>query len=166
MAAYENAAYVRTQVTGMLLHMMETADYQSIRISELVRRANVSRSSFYRNFTDKDDVLRRHFQCLTEEWGRSFEAESEKDLSGSLICHFYAHRDLCLLLHRSGLFWMMYNHIKEACGVSADTPSLLAYGGAAAAGAIFGWLEEWTARGMVESPEEIKQLSAQFTKSI
>lgn len=123
MATYENADYVRTRAAAVLLEMMEETDYREIRVSELVRRAQVSRSSFYRNFTDKDDVLRQHLRYLTAQWRESLEEGSEQDLSGSLIRHFYAHRDLCLLLHSSGLFWMVYDHIKEACGVNADTPS-------------------------------------------
>ena len=162
MATYENADYVRTRATAVLLEMMEETDYREIRVSELVRRAQVSRSSFYRNFTDKDDVLRQHLRHLTAQWRESLEEGPEQDLSGSLIRHFYAHRELCLLLHSSGLFWMVYDHIKEACGVNVDTPSVLAYGKAAWAGAIFGWAEEWTARGMEEPPEKIKELSAQL----
>lgn len=43
MATYENADYVRTRATAVLLEMMEETDYREIRVSELVRRAQVGR---------------------------------------------------------------------------------------------------------------------------
>ena len=66
MAHYENATHVRTQVTAALLNMMKTRDYPSISISDLAQAAQVRRSSFYRNFTDKDDVLPQHLCHLLE----------------------------------------------------------------------------------------------------
>ena len=76
MAIYENATHVRTQVTAALLKLMETTSYQAISISELACAAEVSRSSVYRNFADKDDVLRQYLKnggkTLRPRQGRIF----------------------------------------------------------------------------------------------
>lgn len=103
MAVYENATHVRTQVTAALLRLMETREYQTISISDLASAAQVSRSSIYRNFADKDDILRRYLQSMIKEWGRDFEAAPGQDFSDSLLRHFYMNRDFYLLLYRSGL---------------------------------------------------------------
>ena len=41
-----------------LMHLMSEHPYEKITISEIVRRAGVSRTAFYRNYTDKEDILR------------------------------------------------------------------------------------------------------------
>lgn len=161
MPAYRNATYVQAQVTATLLKMMETDSYQTISISELAYAANVSRSSFYRNFTDKDDVLRRHMQALLDAWKKDFGAVPGQDFSASLLRHFYENRDFYLLLYRSGLAWMLHENIKNACKVNADAPPVFAYAAAAVAGALFGWIDEWISRGMVETPEELERLAAE-----
>ena len=161
MGTYEKETYARTQITAALLQLMETRDYQTIHISDLVYAAQVSRSSFYRNFTAKDDVLRRYLNGQIAEWGRAFEAKPGQDFSDSLLRHFYEKRDFYLLLYRSGLSWMLHEAIKSACGWKADMPPILAYGTASVAGALFGWVDAWISRGMQETPEELKQLAIQ-----
>lgn len=41
-----------------LMHLMSEHPYDKITVSEIVRRAGVSRTAFYRNYTDKEDILR------------------------------------------------------------------------------------------------------------
>lgn len=40
-----------------LMHLMSERPYEKISVSEIVRRAGVSRMAFYRNYTDKEDIL-------------------------------------------------------------------------------------------------------------
>lgn len=164
-ATYENATHVRTQVTAALLRLMETREYQTISISDLASAAQVSRSSIYRNFADKGDVLRRYLNKLMEEWKRDFEATPGQELSNSLLRHFYTNRDFYLLLYRSDLSWMLHENIKTACGLKADMPPILAYGTASIAGALFGWVDEWVSRGMKETPEELEKLAKKYEES-
>lgn len=165
MVTYENATHVRTQVTAALLNLMETREYQTISISDSASAAQVSRSSVYRNFADKDDVLRRYLKKLMEEWQQSFAAMPGQDFSDSLLRHFYANCNFYLLLYRSGLSWMLHENIKTACGLKADMPPILAYGTASIAGALFGWADEWISRGMNETPEELKELAKKHEES-
>ena len=55
-------------ITQAMAAMIVDRRFEDISITELVRRAGVSRNSFYRNFRDKDDVLRRYIEGETEEW--------------------------------------------------------------------------------------------------
>ena len=55
-------------ITQAMAAMIVDRSFEEISITELVRRAGVSRNSFYRNFRDKDDVLRRYIEGETEEW--------------------------------------------------------------------------------------------------
>jgi AcrR family transcriptional regulator len=40
-----------------LIHLMGDHPYEKITVSEIVRRAGVSRTAFYRNYADKEDIL-------------------------------------------------------------------------------------------------------------
>ncbi len=40
-----------------LMHLMSEHPYEKITVSDIVRRAGVSRTAFYRNYTDKQDIL-------------------------------------------------------------------------------------------------------------
>lgn len=47
----------RESICTALLELMKTTEFKKISISELVRRAGVSRQSFYRNYKTKEDIV-------------------------------------------------------------------------------------------------------------
>lgn len=51
-------------LTTALLQLLEKNSYSSINVSQLVRRAGVSRMAFYRNFNSLDDVLLDYFSAI------------------------------------------------------------------------------------------------------
>lgn len=53
-------------LTTALMQLLEKNPYQTITISQVVRRAGVSRMAFYRNFDSLDDVLYEYFSPLIE----------------------------------------------------------------------------------------------------
>ena len=48
---------VKTHITNALFALMEEKSLADIHISEIVSRAGVARSSFYRNYSSKEDVF-------------------------------------------------------------------------------------------------------------
>ena len=51
-------------IEGALLELMEEKSYAQITVSEIVKRADVSRRTFYRLYGEKDEVLRCYFNKL------------------------------------------------------------------------------------------------------
>ena len=66
-----------------------------------------------------------------------------------------------MLLHRQGLSHLTLQSIKAACGPRPDQRPIDAYRAAFFAYGLYGWIEEWFARGMQETPEEMAALLAQ-----
>lgn len=56
----KNNKIVTESITIALIQLMEKKDFCNISITELTKRAGVGRVSFYRNFVDKEDVLRKY----------------------------------------------------------------------------------------------------------
>jgi AcrR family transcriptional regulator len=56
--------FVKECITTALLKMLKERDFSDITITDLVKRAGVSRISFYRNYESKEDVLRKHIHLL------------------------------------------------------------------------------------------------------
>lgn len=57
----------KNYLTTALLQLLEKNTYSSINVSQVVRRAGVSRMAFYRNFDSLDDVLFDHFSAIIRE---------------------------------------------------------------------------------------------------
>lgn len=61
-------------MTEALYKLMKTKPYVSITIKEITEKAGVSRLTFYRNFSSKDDILERHFQTLFQQFMEHIES--------------------------------------------------------------------------------------------
>ena len=51
-----------------LLDLMEKTEYDKISVSEICRKADLDRRTFYRNFDSKNDVLEQYIRLLGEEY--------------------------------------------------------------------------------------------------
>lgn len=157
----EANALVIECITEALLDMMKKKPFDSITITDLTKRAGVGRVSFYRNFASKEEVLQRHIKKLMDEW---FAGEDE-NWNKKVLEYFYQHKELYILLYRQGLAHISLQSIKDACGPKPEQPNALAYVTAFIAYGIYGWLEEWFKRGLVETPEEMLALYEQMNQS-
>lgn len=63
---------VREAISLALIQLMNTKSFSHITISEIAKTAGVSRSSIYRNFSDKTEILREYLHNLYHTY---FETE-------------------------------------------------------------------------------------------
>ena len=97
-------AYVTEHITAAMLSLLEEKPLSEISISELCDRAGVGRVSFYRNFQEKDDILKEHIRQLFREWTGTLKEDPPLDeLIRRMFSHFEAHRDFYALLQKRGL---------------------------------------------------------------
>ena len=156
----ETNLFVKECITEALLMLMNNKLLSEISVTEIVERAGVARVSFYRNFSNKEDVIKKHLGVLICEWGKDFEEKGDPTrFAESLLKHFYRHRNFYLLLYKQGLSAMIYENLREACNMENAQSNLERYTKSMFAGAIFGWLDEWSRQGMLETPEEIVLLT-------
>lgn len=154
-------AFIKECITDALVKQMETHRLSEITITDIVKKAGVSRASFYRNFGSKQDVLENRLKILIEEWGKDFEARGDMEyFSESLLKHYYKHKNFYLLLHRQGLSGMIYENLRTACKIDESQNNIERYTKSLVSGSIFGWVDEWMRRGMNETPEEIIKLTS------
>ena len=70
----ENNAITRESIEISLLQLLENKDLKKITISELVRRAGVSRAAFYRNYGSKEEILESIFQSSIAKITKSLDS--------------------------------------------------------------------------------------------
>lgn len=51
-----------------LWELLEDKSFEKISVSELVERAGIGRVTFYRNFSNKEEVLKRSFNMELQAW--------------------------------------------------------------------------------------------------
>lgn len=156
----QSNTYVRKQITHALLKLMETQMFAEIKITDIVRVAMVGRASFYRNFASKEEVLKQYLMEILKESEIRFKNEKREnaDWVENLFSHYKYYSEVYYLLYRSNLSHLILDNIKVVCGPKIEQDNLQAYVNSWLAYGLFGWINEWIARGMKESPKEMSRL--------
>lgn len=157
----EENTYVRSRILAALLKMMQEQPFSDISISALVSTAQVGRASFYRNFTDKEDVLRQENDRLTAQWKQSYDAvehTAPNELLISLLDFYKEHSGFCLALYQAGLSDIMLQTLLDQSEITPEMPNAMAYLKSSIAYMLYGWIVEWMKRGMQESGTELAKM--------
>ena len=62
-----------------LVELMKQKPYHEITITDITKKAGVSRMAYYRNYKDKDDILIEHFREILARTKERMVAESKKE---------------------------------------------------------------------------------------
>lgn len=60
--------YTREWTFEALYKLLESKEYDSINISEIIKKAGISRATFYRNFKSKDDIIKVKVKMFFQEF--------------------------------------------------------------------------------------------------
>lgn len=151
-------AYVVEQLTGSMLALLEEKPIGEISVSELCDRAGVGRTSFYRNYERKEDIVRAHLKSLSEEWMsrcKQIPDLSVRETVRIVFSHFEANRDFYSLLNKRGLVYLLKDIILDLCGFDPEQELTAAYSSAYVGFFLYGWIEVWFRRGMKDTTEEL-----------
>ena len=149
-------AYVVEHITDSLLTRLKEKPLTDISISELCDAAGVGRTSFYRNFESREDIVRKYIRGLLIGWKHDWEATGEASnakMYGSLFQHLKEHAEFFLMLKTRGLMYLFLEVFMETWGPKQEYENIWAYTTAFIAYGTYGWIEEWINRGMQESAE-------------
>jgi len=166
----------KQRIVHALLTVMEQYDYKEITITQIAQEARLSRKTFYRLFSDKDDILALLFDGLFQE---CFEQIREQEIRRywdvvQLFFDFWEERkELLSLLEKNHLlprvFEQSYQYAmrifefvrsKETADTfSPSLPYMLAY----SVGGMHSMLLKWVEKGMgIPSSELISKLKSGF----
>lgn len=154
-------SYVTEHITDALLKLLRDKPIEDIPISELCEVAGIGRSSFYRNFNSKEDILRGYIQNIFQDWTNGDNQGANQPLSEllkSMFSHFEAHRSFYELLNQRNLIYLLKDVIIGICGPKPEHSKMEAYARTYVAYALYGWIEVWFQRGMEETAEEMAGL--------
>lgn len=149
-----------------LFELMREKNFAQITVSEIVKRADVARRTFYRLYRGKEEVIHGYFEKLCQAYRSAYPALEGYDLGQIAEDYFgfwYRHREVLLLMNQCGLEGMLYYEISRA---SEDIvkyrmegrepkPGLdVKYFADYSTGGFILLLHRWIAEGMRERPEQ------------
>lgn len=159
----QESLFVESIIEAMW-ELLNTKSFEKISVSELVERAGVGRVTFYRNFTSKEDVLKRSLNSELKYW----LTQRNIDLSDWTDAHllialrqffdfWYKEQEKIRLLINNHLDYLLEDsldiYFKERLGDLTDDFHLQFI-----VGGFFRVLKTWIAGGCKENPDDIMEI--------
>ncbi len=161
----------RKWLTDALLSLMEEKAFEDISITEIARKADLSRRTFYRIFETKEDILICYADELYGKFLELLNRETDRRFTVTVRLYFefwYRHRHFLELLKQSEMLPFMMNQYtslfpKVFQTLKGDHPlahneEALSYAMAFSAGGLLSILLRWAEDGMDKTPEDIMRL--------
>ena len=156
----------RECIQTALIRLMKTKELKDITITELTRLAGVSRTTYYRNYYDKEDVLQDLFKGLMQEI--TAEILAAKTVYGTALAVFNGiqkNADVYSLLMKADYAELMLREVTRIA--SADTPAdapLEQMRIVFLTGALFNMVRVWMDTGMHLTPEQMADMYMEILK--
>ena len=150
----------REAICTALVTLMETKDFNKISISELVRKAGVSRQSFYRNYDSKEQIVAEIGDTILSAFSASLNSPKYTNRHELWYVDFFSfvqkNRPRVEVLRRSNLSDLLFSRLSGILEKWAGHDSAEAhYYIVGIVGAVKSITLEWAVSGFRESPETI-----------
>ena len=149
---------VTESITIALIQLMNKKDFNDISVTELTKRAGVGRVSFYRNFEDKTDVLRKYLNDIQYEFMVSREAlrhnSTFTEYITDLFSHLYNYKELALLLLKADMFYLIkeqFDYVFNNLKTTSQEEAALFF----LSGGLYNAFFYWASNNFTDSAEKI-----------
>lgn len=153
----DESLFVKDYITTSLLSLLKKKPLDKITITEIIQKAGVSRISFYRNFSSKENILEKYLIKITdkfiEETNISFKNDDLKTYFITLFTHLSKYKDFTLDLYKSNCLYlieMQFKRVFNTRNYDYDKYQKQFY-----IGGIYNIYYYWLTNGFKETPEEL-----------
>lgn len=111
-------------IIGALLLLMKKRNFSEISIGEITDKAGVNRSTYYRNFHSKEEIIETFFCNILEQTITELSADDNLTLQEYLarvFKVFYSYKDDILCIHQNKLSHLLLSALNSYFLVSTDT---------------------------------------------
>ena len=163
---------VRESITLALLNLMRKKSFSDIKVTEIVKVAGVGRTSFYRNFESREDVLKKYINQLYSDYFLTHKipdnSSTEKERREHMLSRFQfikQNSEFFVLLNKNGLLYEIFESIDSDIFNKIATIDLEnSYSSAFTSSGCVGVIREWINRKFRESEEELVDVFMELNK--
>lgn len=156
---------VRESIETALILLMKERTFQAISITDIVTRAGVSRSGYYRNYSSKEDILRSIFNQSVDTILEAIRFPLRQiDAENTYLQLFQAVQKnirLFEIVQKAEMQWMFLSEVSKHLSLRIPEEQTSAqYWLCSWVGATVNVIFLWVGRGMKESPTEMAAICA------
>lgn len=159
----------KESITIALMILMEKKDFNEISITDITKKAGVSRMAYYRNYDSKEDIINKYLDDLFQGYSKDILKYNEPDMFRDLclyFAYFRKHEKLIVNLIHSNLTNLIldrfdnYLYVCFKSFISNNTyqQEIEKYIIKYTSGGLFKVLIEWVKSDLKESDEKMAEI--------
>lgn len=155
-------AIVRKKIRTALLYLLKEQSFTSISVTELIQKAGVSRSSFYRNYNSMDDILLEIIDEMILDYENNRKYKLEDFHNYEFILHIFKfyekYADIVITATNANISINILDEITDyiiKTNGDMKSTSISKYELYYYSGAGHSVILQWLKSGMKESPEDM-----------
>ena len=161
-ASPKTTDFLKECMADALLQAMKEKPFSKITVNGIAETAGVNRSTWFRNFSDKNEAITFKLIRLWDRWAdehgmkerRRYTLDNAKDF----FAFNYSIQDLLSEIYREKLQVCVYNAFYQVMMPQYGADPGECYEARFYSFGLFGFLDEWIKRDFYETPEEITAL--------
>ncbi len=152
--------FLKECLADALIKLLRKKPIEKISVPEIAETAQVGRTTYFRNFSSKQEAITFKLIRVWERWADEHEISERKKFTpenGSTFFEYnYSIRDILALCYDRGLQSAVYDAFYSVMVPQAGEDVLECYSGRFYSYGLFGLLDEWIKRGFRETPQEMQ----------
>lgn len=155
---------MKEYIAESFLILMRTRSIEDIKINEITAKAGVNRSTYYRNFQSKNDIIIFYFNKIMSDFLESISVEgiSLENYLFKLFSHFYNYKKELLLICKHGISYLLLESLHEMFNDGDGSGSLTFEEKCRKyyhTGGIYNTLLLWFAEDMSTTPKRMSEIT-------
>lgn len=165
----------RVRIRDALMILLARYPYNDISITQICQEARIVRQTYYRNFEQKDDILKFHLDHMVHHFFSDYFREDDvRTQLRTFFEYMLLSRDFLILVSENSLFFMFEAVITQNITAfldfrqitNTDESGLEKYVTRFIAATICSLLSLWVASGFDESPDMMSALAQRFLAGV
>lgn len=159
------SSLLRECIVQGLLILLQEKPLEDISVKEIVEKAGVNRSTYYRHFREKEEVARHFYRLRLEEaLATAYEGITPLDYLAGIFVSFLQYREELLLLEKHNLTYLllveMNSRIPQVHGAQPEATYSLHCN--YHIGGVFNSFRYWLSENMATAPEKLARQCMTF----
>ncbi len=158
---------MKEYIAESLLILMANKSFDGITIGEITTKAGVNRSTYYRNFTSKEQIIKFYYSKLMYGYLETIgEEDTFFDYLNKMFTYFYNRKSELLLIYKNGVAHLILEALNETFtshnqSNTFDEKFKLYYH----TGGIYNTFLLWFSEDMCQSPKNMSEITIQTLPS-
>lgn len=157
----------KQKMADSLIELMKKHPYEEITIKEISEKAEVYRSTYYRNYKSKEEIIKYKISTIMDEYQEQYYKTKQKDKETylhTIFSTFQKHEEFFKIIHQQKQSYLIQQVLEEYFIKNRTVKDKEEYykiyyhiGG------INGFIIYWIENNMKETPEELTSIALKTT---